>query len=32
MNDELFWKLFADTGNIGCYMLYSALRNDNDNC
>lgn len=32
MNADIIWELFADTGNIGCYMLYTALRDDNGHC
>ena len=28
--DDLFWKEFENTGKVGYYMLYSAVKNDGD--
>ena len=28
--DDLFWEEFSKTGNVGYYMLYSAVKNDGD--
>jgi hypothetical protein len=26
--DELFWKMFEQSGNTGYYMMYNALKQD----
>ena len=30
MESEQVWKLFEQTGNIGVYMLYKQLKQDDD--